>query len=395
MKLPGTKVIRLRPRRTGAAGREIVLGRSDETFPRHSEGDIARLPDGTLLAVWSRFVGASDHAPSEIVGRRSADGGRSWSEIEVVASLSEPEHRANTNLMSASLLWLERERKLMLVYLSKEGRVAAKGIRCYAFCRFSTDGRTFTNAVRITDREHYYVVNNARVIRLRNGRLLMPAAVDLTAGQFSWRHQSCLCFISDDAGATWKRGRGCTLTAGDVRRLDVFRSASADELERRSTLQEPGLIERKDGSVLMVIRTLLGHPYRSVSRDRGLTWSKPEPIRELVSPASPQTLFRLPKSRQIGLIYNANPKGAAAGWTERTPLSFAVSADEGRTFRLVKPIEEVAGRCWAYVSCRVFDNNVYLLYYEWPQGHEGFYFCDFKLSVIPLRWFEQRRKTTS
>lgn len=387
-------LIRLRKRRTGAPGKEVVLGRSDETFPRHSEGDLARLPDGTLLAVWSRFVGASDHAPSEIVGRRSADGGRSWSEIEVIASLSEPEHRANTNLMSASLLWLERERKLMLVYLGKEGRVARRGIRCCAFARFSKDGRQFTPAARITDREHYYVVNNARVIRLRNGRLLAPAAVDLAAGRFSWRRQSCLCLVSDDAGRSWKRGRACGLTGQDVRGIAAFRASLVEELQRRSTLQEPGLIELKDGRVFMVIRTLLGHPYRSFSRDRGATWSKPEPIRELVSPASPQTLFRLPESGRIGMIYNANPKGAFAAWSERTPLSLAVSEDEGRTFRYVRQIEEVAGRCWAYVSCRVFDGKVFLLSYEWPQGHEGFYFCDFKLSVIPARWFERadRRK---
>lgn len=103
-----------------APGKEIVLGRSDETYQRHPEGDIAQLADNSLLAVWTRHSNRSDLSESIIVGRRSYNLGMSWGGIETYASLSEAEHRTNSNLMDASLLRLQSSYKVLLVYLGKE-----------------------------------------------------------------------------------------------------------------------------------------------------------------------------------------------------------------------------------------------------------------------------------
>ena len=50
--------------------------------PRNSEGAFLKRKDGTLLFVFSRFVGTSDrdHATANIAAVRSSDGGETWSE---------------------------------------------------------------------------------------------------------------------------------------------------------------------------------------------------------------------------------------------------------------------------------------------------------------------------
>ena len=380
----GSERIRVRERESGAPGLELILGRSNETFPRHSEGDLVQLSDGRLLAVWSRFSGASDHARSQIVGRFSEDMGHTWGPIHPVASLTEPEHAANSNLMSASLLRLSGSGEIRLFYMGKEetepeNKAFHRKIRSSIHTRVSKDGVHFSRPARLSDRDHYYVTNNARVLQLSSGRILVPFGRRPGPGEGTGLGEAV------GPGALLGRRRERPGPAESPAPCGA-RTIPGREYWQ-ITLQEPGLVELTDGRILMVNRTKLNHPYKCFSSDSGVTWSDPEPIREIVAPTSPQTLFRLPSGR-LAMIYNNNPKGAEAKWTERRPLAFAVSEDEGNSFRYAKTIEEVEGRCWAYHSVRIYGENVYLLYYEWYQGHPTFFFCDNKLSIIPVEWFE-------
>ena len=381
---PVGAMIKVRDRESGAPGQEVILGRSDEIYPRHSEGDLVNLADGRLLAVWSRFKNCSDHGESEIVGRYSEDGGLTWGPIKSFVSISDPQHSSNSNLMSASLLNLSSGGRILLSYMGKEetepeNKDFHRKIRSAAYARFSDDGILFSDPARVTDHDHYYVVNNARVLKLSGGRILIPTAVALDPGkELGWVKQSCRMFYSDDQGASWKPGKPCTLTPQDVPGREYA----------QLTLQEPGLIELEGERLLMVMRTRLNHPYKCFSEDGGESWSKPVPITEIVAPTSPQTLFRLPRSGHIAMLYNNNPMGAIAKWSERRSLAFAVSENEGKSFRFRKVIEETEGRCWAYHAARVHEDKLYLLNYEWYQGHPTFFFTDFKLSIIPIDWFE-------
>ncbi len=368
-----------------APGREIVLGRSDEIYQRHSEGDIAQLADGSLLAVWTRHSNRSDLSESIIIGRRSYNFGMSWGGIEPFATLSEKEHRKNSNLMDASLLRLQSSDKVMLVYLGKEeverdSDDDYRKMRCSIYVRFTSDGKIFTKAERISDRDHFYVVNNARVLQLSTGRILVPAAVSLDPGQeFRWMKQSCLTYYSDDEGKSWEQGEYCTLLQKDF----------PDKEYKKLTLQEPGLIELKEGRVFMIMRTKLGNPFKSISSDGGKTWSQPVPIKELQTPVSPQTLFRLPDSGHIAVIYNNNPVGERDRNCDRTPLAFAVSKDAGKSFKFRKIIQPMLGRTYDYVSARIYNRDVYLSYREWQIGdYPHLTLSDHKLLIIPLEWFE-------
>jgi hypothetical protein len=75
--------------------------------------------------------------------------------------------------------------------------------------------------------------------------------------------------------------------------------------------------------LLVVMRTLTGHPYYSVSKDDGATWRDPEPLLyrdggETVNhPISPCPLFRLADGRFL-LVYHNNDGtlGSHSQWTK-------------------------------------------------------------------------------
>jgi hypothetical protein len=76
---------------------------------------------------------------------------------------------------------------------------------------------------------------------------------------------------------------------------------------------------------MMFIRTDLGSQYLSYSSDGGETWSAPA-ASEIASPLSPASIKRIPKTGDLLMVWNDNP-----GKT-RTPLTVAISRDEGKTW---------------------------------------------------------------
>src|SRR5690554_4738307 len=82
---------------------------------RNSEGDFIRLQDGRLLLVYTKFIGTGDHAPAELVGRYSSDGGKTWTPDDVPIIDRKADQ---ANLMSVSLLRL-LDGRIALFYIEK------------------------------------------------------------------------------------------------------------------------------------------------------------------------------------------------------------------------------------------------------------------------------------
>lgn len=184
--------------------------------PRNSEGDFIRLQDGRLLFVYTHFTGGGgDHSRAHLAGRFSSDGGRTWTATDVVILANEGE----MNVMSVSLLRL-KSGAIALFYLRKNSPQD-----CRAYLRLSTDeAASWSDPIRCIPPAGYFVVNNNRVIQLRDGRLLIPAARHDRPENAGWNPGIAVCFLSDDNGKMWRQSE-TTLAAP---------SAS------RSGLQEPG-----------------------------------------------------------------------------------------------------------------------------------------------------------
>lgn len=247
----------------------------DEGNPRNSEGDFVRLADGRILYVYTRFEsGTGDHASATLASRISDDGGATWSDGDVAVVKNE----GGLNVMSVSLLRLA-DTRIALFYLRKNSLVD-----CRPIVRFSSDeAQTWSEPTEIIPDKQmgYYVLNNDRVIQLTSGRLVAPVALHRTPDQEQADWQGKVgCYFSDDAGTSWQRSES------------LFAGTNADG--QRIMAQEPGVIQRLDGSLLMWVRTDQRTQYQSQSLDQGLTWTALEPF-ALVSPRSPASIDAFPQ----------------------------------------------------------------------------------------------------
>ena len=196
-----------------------------------------------------------------------------------------------------------------------------------AFAWVSRDeGETFRPLATLW-KERPITLASSTLKRLSSGRIIIPANRDeSTKGQPDhWEAGAC---FSDDAGATWQ--------ACDNWVDAPMRGA-----------MEPHIEELRDGRLLMAMRTQLGAVYQAHSSDGGRTWSKATSL-GIEAPESCPELLRMPGTGDLVLIWNASkydPKWYSH-FGKRTPLSVAVSKDDGKTWSAPKHLESDPG--WAY-----------------------------------------------
>ncbi len=316
--------------------------------PRNSEGAFLTLHCGRILFVYSQFTGGtSDFSPSELALVSSDDQGRTWSAPRVLFT---PE--TGTLEMSVSLVRLASG-KIALFSAIKRGTTD-----CRPYLRISNDeGVTWSAPRSILQAPGYFVLNNDRVIQTSRGRLLVPVAFHRVTGRVEGGHSIdlrgiALWYYSDDEGATWTEAKTWwTLPVAGT-----------------TGLQEPGLVELADGSLLSFSRTDVGTQYENRSRDVGETWSAPQPMR-LKSPASPASIKRLPGSSDLLAIFNDHsgqfPFSLNVGtYGGRTPLVAALSSDGGVTWRTAKLLENGADRDYCYTAIHFVGDAVLLAYMD-------------------------------
>jgi sialidase-1 len=301
--------------------------------PRNSEGDFITLKDGRILFVYSRYTGTSggDNASAYLAGRYSSDGGKTWDsrDIKVV------EQEGKMNVMSVSLIRLKNG-EIALFYLRKNSESD-----CIPVMRISNDEtRSWSNPRPcITDRKGYFVVNNSRVIQLGNGRIVIPVAIHKPGWKDIPEFFSMASYYSDDNGRSWNPGR------------------EAENPDNVLT-QEPGVVELKNGNLLMIIRTDSGFQYRSVSGDKRETWS-PVERSNIISPLSPAAIARIPSTGDLLLVWNNNGLNQ-----KRTPLCVAVSRDEGATWINTRILENDPAGSFCYPAIHFSGSNVLIGYWN-------------------------------
>jgi sialidase-1 len=327
------------------AGRQTLLViEPTAEQPRNSEGDIVQLRDGRLCLVYTRFKGGTrDHSGADLAMRTSDDNGRTWSSDRILLP-----NEGKCNVMSVSIVRLKKSGELLLFYLRKDERLRS----CSAYVRRSADEfETLSAPVRVTTLEGYHVVNNDRVIELSTGRLIVPAALhtgfDETGTlvtEFTGKGIP-MVYYSDDSGRTWRRA--------DVPVTPVS--------QRSLTLQEPGVVELKDGRLWMFMRTTHGSQYGCYSYDGGVSWSEPEPT-NLMSPCSPATIERVPWTGDLLCVWNDHSGRHPFTEGRRTPLCIALSKDDGRSWGPSRVIEADPNGWFCYTSMSFAGDKVVLSY---------------------------------
>ena len=119
--------------------------------------------------------------------------------------------------------------------------------------------------------------------------------------------------------------------------------------------QEGTLTDFSGGRLLCTFRSRLGHPFYSISADRGATWSKPEVLRlrpggePFNQPCAPCPMTKLPDGRFVFLFHNAVPEDW--GWYPRDPLWISVG-------REVTGVTENAGLYFTDPKVIVYNDGV-------------------------------------
>lgn len=324
----------------------LLPARSDNS--RNSEGAFTTLRDGRILFAYSHYVGDDwqDHARAVIASRESSDGGRSWSKEDRVLVANE----GDCNVMSVSFLRLH-DRRLALFYVRKNST-----LDCRLRMRVSDDeGITWGEPVLCNPAEGYFVTNNDRIVQLASGRLVAPAAYhrpkradgDVQSGIDS--HGEAVFFLSDDSGRTWRESRQRARVGAEI----------------KSGLQEPGVIERRDGSLYGWARTDAGQHWEFESRDGGETWTGPRPsrFRAPCSPLSIRNVGSAAKPIWLAIWNEPDPgrPGEPSSWG-RTPLVAAWSRDEGATWSPAVALEDDRARGFCYTAIHRADDAILLAY---------------------------------
>ena len=333
--------------------------------PRHDHQLIFPLRDGQLMLVWSEYYvnrpslirnarGAThtgDQMPCRISAKVSSDRGRTWSETFTLQDNTGAYNVKHPNLLrlpSGAVLFFYTEWNS-----SRERVIWMK--------RSEDDCETWSAAVRIPQPAGFNMINNDHVLRMSTGRIILPSFNTPVIWE-KGEHLTAFCYYSDDDGATWQMSEG---------RMDLpLRGA-----------EEPTIVERKDGALLAFLRCSLGSIHRSVSRDGGKTWSAPEST-GIRAPASPPLLKRIPSTGDLLLIWNDNYEAGHHHQGERTPLTSAISRDDGDTWENRKNIEVVPGGAAAYASAFFDGDEVFVGYYFVPRLPGG---AQVRLKIIPLQ----------
>lgn len=331
------------------------------TNPRNSEGGFITLNNGDILFAYSRYGGDDwrDHAQADLYGVISKDNGLSFGEPFPILYLKDVPNA--TNIMCVSFIRLLNG-DIGMFFMKKSLHSTIDGLYNGQPCliRSSDEGKTWYDLQIIDNTEEYMVLENDRVIRLDDGSLFFVVAVhphtlnpnpDPTGfKKYISLPSHVRGYISKDDGKTWQ-------TTGEIEKIWTFRTG----------LQEPGVIQKQDGSLYTYIRCDLGFQLESVSLDQGKTWTIPHQSR-FTSPISPMSLKRL-SNGDIIAVWNPYPmhndQNLAPGgmhMSGRNPLAYAISKDDGATWLPHVIIENTETNGYCYTAIHETEDAILLAY---------------------------------
>ena len=326
---------------------------------------------GTVLAyAEGRRRSRSDWGSIDVLRRRSEDGGKTWGPVQHIAhhgaavtrnpvaierKQGEPDDITVNNPVA---IVDRRSGAIHFLYCVEYARVF--------YQRSDDDGKTFSRAIEITSvldtfRPEYawrvVATGPGHGIQLKNGRLVVP--VWLALGTTGNGHKPSLAatIVSDDQGATWKRG-------------EIALPDTSEWICPSETI----VVQLADGRVQLNARSLSKANRRLVttSPDGSSRWTMPEFHDQLKEPICMASIVRFSEATDGGRnrILFANPdnlvqsngKAPEPGMSgARRNLSIKLSYDETKTWPVNKVLEPGSS---AYSDLAVLADGTMLCFYE-------------------------------
>ena len=319
---------------------------------------LTQAADGALVAIADKRGNALGDLPNiiSIVSKRSTDGGKTWSDMSIVA---QGDTVAKCGYGDAVVIADEKRGNLVAVYSGNNGLWQSNEeslIRTYT--SISTDnGKTWGAVTDITDQVYGGVygegtryglfTGSGSGVQLKHGKhagrimLVVAARNDATWGGT----MSNYAIYSDDGGITWHASKNPGCTDGD----------------------ESKVVELSNGDVLMSIRNRhKGDRLFSISTDGGETWSEPKYNATLPAPACNGDIVAYTHNGKNLLLHSL-----PASRTTRENVTVYVSEDNGETWTAKRCIYKGYS---AYSSLQVLDDGTIGIIVEegkWDGGLPG------------------------
>jgi len=285
---------------------------------------IERAPKGRLWASW--YAGKVwEDKYNYVVAATSGDDGKTWSDLKFVI---DPDGDGPKRA-SDPCLWLDPTGKLWLFWwMDGDALSATMAVTCAnpdaENPKWSKPKALFPGVM----------LNKPTV--LKNGDWLMPAAM--------WkRDNSARVMISKD------RGKSFTLLG------------AANIPPARRNADEHMTVERKDGSLVMLVRTAEHGIGRSISKDGGRTWTE---VADYIPNATSRFYFRKLLSGNL-LLLKHGPLDQRIG---RSELTAYLSEDDGETWKGGLMIDERNSVSYPD-GTQAPDGTIYLIY-DWERGRD-------------------------
>lgn len=266
---------------------------------------IIMAPNGDLItAIDERVPSCADLRDNKninLIIRRSADNGKSWTPIETVVDYPQGQSASDPSMI------VDRVTKTIFMFFNYMDLDLESQIYYLKYIKSQDNGKTWSDPVDITSQiskpqwhKDFKFITSGRGIQTRNGTLL-HTLVNLDHGLH--------LFKSEDHGNSWQL-IDTPLIPGN----------------------ESKVIELIDGSWMVNCR-LNGKGYRQVyiSPDKGKTWSS-RPDYNLVDPGCNAAIIPFPSQKRTILFVNANHK------TNRKNLTLKSSTDDGKSWSAEKTI---------------------------------------------------------
>ncbi len=318
---------------------------------------------GTLLVFCeARKESQKDASPTDMVLKRSLDGGRTWLPIKTLV------RGAGTDAVMNPVAVVDGKRSVILLVCCVVDRETGEEHRQHLMLSSRDEGRSWTTTVDmgqlISDYDDTFVPGPGCGIQTRTGRLVVPGytcsgRVDGNDG----RGLRSRVIYSDDHGDSWCMGE------------------PVDE-----NTNESQVIELSDGRLMLNMRQRAGRGCRAVaiSEDGGESWGPVSFDSRLNECPCQASLIRHPHADREGkaLVLFANPdiSGESYGDARRRKMTVRVSYDEGATWPVKKLVHPGPS---SYSGLAGLPNGDVGLVFEGGYGHRREWI---RFTRLPLAW---------
>lgn len=299
---------------------------------------------GVMLAfAEARKNGCGDTGDIDLVLRRSKDGGKSWSDLQVVWSDS-----TNTcgnpvpmQDVATGKIWLLSTWNLGADHEKEIREQTSKNGRCVYVLSSADEGiswskpREITNDVKKADWT-WYATGPCHGVQVSTGKYKGRLVVPVNHVEAASNKNFACIIYSDDHGTTWKLGNDTP----------------------QDKTNETTVAELSEGNLMLNMRNSdRAHKTRltSISTDGGQNWGEVQTDTVLIEPICQGSLLNYTVNKNQTLLFFSNPANTA----KRANLTLRVSNNNGKTW-LNSLVLHVGPS--AYSDIAVWKRNVACLY---------------------------------